>query len=420
MQLNPEERFAPQIYPLLGKEFENIVAASYYYLGYFINRNLTVKIAKQTAAEIDVLASLITPLNETRIAIECKGQTPSFNDLRKFSTIRTIIGSDNIDLSLAAYGANDIRSEHLAFSSKLSIKLFKKKDVSKIVLPILWADGQLVKERIFWINRYLSVFTAKDYLFNTVYESIQDQCIKKEISKYRRYLFSDLWSISNPVDQINNSFEKAQNEFNNFTEKIANRLGTNANSQVSNPTDEIVQLAMLLELEHRVLNLVGITRCSILARTQHGRDIITERTPTIRNILNALCDYNMSIMKFCPFMFRWIYLWGGIIIKSNNLEEKEYQLIANESGISVVNAKQFIQVIKEIYSSGNSLFYESNSKLFFKYIPAVFRTIGKIHRKSIAHEVYDGINLFFEDNANENIANICLSSIGGIEGLKFK
>lgn len=419
MQLDINQSFASQISPLQGRRFENIVASCYYYLGYYVNRNLTVRFSKQTAAEIDVLASLITPLNELRIAIECKGQTPSFNDLRKFSTVKTIIGNDNIELDLVAYGANDIRAEHLQFSKLLDINLLKKDDLSKTVLPILWGNGQLVQQRIGWINRYMAIFTIQDYFLDNVYSNITIPDVKKEFGEYIRFLYSDLWSVKDPVMQINLAFDGAQNKFNGFTDKVARRYGSTANNQANYPNIPEVQLAMFLELEHRTFNLVGIARCSILARSQNGRNIITERTPAIREALNTLCEYNMSITKFCTFIYRWIYLWGGVTLKQHNFQEVEYSCIANECGISVENVKQFIQVLRDIYSMGNNLFYVDANKEFFKYVPAPFRALGKIHRNSTNQE-YTGLNLFTEDSRNLVMLNNSLASIGGSNGLRFQ
>jgi hypothetical protein len=327
--------------------------------------------------------------------------------------------NENVDLNLFAYGANDIREEHLNFSKLLKIKLFKKEDLSKKVLPILWATGQLVQDRIHWINRYLAIFSVHDYLLETTLGGINELENKKEISKYKRFLYSELWSVPNPIDQLNIAFEKAQNDFHNFTSRIAQAYNTNTNHEITDPTNPIVQLAMLLELEHRIFNLIAIARCSIIARSQHGRGVIIERSPRIRGAINNLCDYNMSISKFCNFIFRWFYLWGGVIMKSNQLEELEYGLLANECGISKENVKQFINVIKEIYSAGSNLFYEDNTKLFFKYIPAYFRYIGKLHRLSLLPETYENMEIFHEDDANETMANICLTPIGGVAALRF-
>ncbi len=419
MQLEKDQPFSTQISGLSGDDFENIVAACYYYLGYFILRNVDIRVQKQTAAEIDVLASLITPLIEIRYAIECKGQTPSFNDLRKFSTIRQIHFKNNVDLDLLAYGANDIRDEHIEFSKILQVSLIKKNDLSKKVLPIIWGDNEIVNTRIGWLNRYLSIFSIKDYYHRVVYSSIQDPDLKKEINKYKTFLRSYLWSVEDPVEQLELSFDKAKGDFNGFTNKIAGLRGTTVENELSNAQDDIVQLAMLLELEHRILNLFSFARCSFLARTSKGRQVITDRTPTIREELNRLCDHNMSITSFMPFVFRFIYLYGGIILKRDNLLDIEVKNLAKECGISEYNCKLFLVIVMRIYSQGNNLFFNNNQKRFMKYVPAAFRALGKIHRNTTYPDDYSKKNLFHEDQANLNALDRAISDIGGHGYLKY-
>lgn len=421
MQLDPHNQFAPQIAPLSGQDFENIVASCYLYLGYFVTRNLSVLFEKQSAAEIDVLASLITPMNEVRIAIECKGQTPSFNDLRKFATTRAIIEDSYSHLSLVAYGASSIRTEHLGFAKKMNVTLLRKDDLSKNILPILWADGQLRQDRIVILNRYLAIFSIQDFLLKDTFSLIGDIEIKRMIARYKKYLYQELWAISDPVAQIEDAFDKAQGEFNGFTASIAAKLGVNLQNQLDNPTNPIIQLAMFLELEHRVFNLYGIARCSILARTDEGRELIVNRTPSIRDAINDLCDHNASIGKFGLFIFRFIYLWGAQIKKDAGFEEFEYEQMANECGISKENAKSFVRIIYNVYSSGGNLFHDDAGVFFMKYVPAAFRGLGRIHRESIDLARYNGQNVLFpvRETANRGMCNTCLNRIGGIAGLRF-
>jgi predicted RecB family endonuclease len=147
MQLDPEISFSTQINTLSGSDFEKIVAASMYYSGYHIDRNLIFGLNKETVAEIDIVASLITPLNEIRIAIECKGSNPSFNDLRKFASVSKLLSLKEYLVELILFGSNNTRPEHNEIAYLLNIKLLKKEDLSKLVLPILWGTGELRKER---------------------------------------------------------------------------------------------------------------------------------------------------------------------------------------------------------------------------------------------------------------------------------
>lgn len=417
MQLKKTEPFSTQVRTLKGEEFEEVVAASLFYAGYYVERNLIFGIKKETIAEIDVVASLLTPLNEIRIAIECKGAKPNFNDLRKFSTLRPILSGNNYFVEMFLFGANSTREEHIALAEKLDIKLLQKDDISKFVLPILWGSGDLIEDRVSWINRYLAMNRIETYYTKKVIDSIQDKEVRKLLTGYKKYLYSDLWSISDPVAQINDCFEKAQKEFYGFTGKIAGKLGTTLERELSNPENEVVQAAMFLELKHRIMNLFGIARCTIVAKSKQGRDIITERTPLVQDTLNNLCDYNVDPNKFINFVTRFIFLWGGIF--TNESVDNELQLLADETGISQEQAESFYKTVKKLYNSGSGLFYESkdNTKVFMKFIPASIRALGLIHRKSIITNF--NRPLFREDDKNLLMLDKVFEDIDGHIGLDF-
>ena len=420
MQLNPDIPFSTQVDKFSGNNFEKIVAASLYYSGYHIERNLTFSINKETVAEIDVVATLITPLNEIRIAIECKGANPSFNDLRKFSTIRKLLSPKEYFVELILFGSNNTREEHLNLAELLNVKLLKKSDLSKFVLPILWGTGELRVDRTAWINRYLAIYSIEDFYLKNIIDNVKDKDLKRLLTGYRKYLLSDLWSINDPIEQLNDSFSKAQNEFKAFTNNIAKHIGTTAYNEVINPNNQIVQAAMLLELKHRIINLNAIARCSIIAKTRQGREIISERTPLIRDALNKLCDYNLSPSEFINFTTRFLLLWGGIIIKDKeNGTFKDLHHIAQESGISDVNAMEYLKLIFKIYQSGEGLFINNDERVFMKYIPAAYRALGLRHRKSVYGEDYNQ-SLFTQDDLNDNILNETMIDIGGNENLIFK
>lgn len=419
MQLSLDVPFSTQINNLSGSDFEHIVAASLYYSGYHINRNLILGINRETVAELDVVATIITPLNEIRIAIECKGSNPSFNDLRKFSSVKHLLSFDEYFIELIVFGANNTRSEHEQVSKQLNIKLLKKGDLSKLVLPILWGTGELRSERITWVNRYLATYTIEDYYLDKVINSIKNKEIKKVFTRYKKYLLSDLWSIKDPIEQLDDSFEKSQNEYKNFTGKTARKLGTSALNEVRNPKNQIVQAAMYLETLHRILNLYSIARCSIIARTRQGREVISERTPRIREALNNLCDYNLSAQEFLNFTTRFVFLWGGIILKiKSDGKYGDLHQIAKETGISDENAMKYLKILYRIYNSGSGLFINNKERFFLKYVPSATRYLGLYHRKSVYGKEFDK-SLFNQDKQNKNILNEALEKMQGNSDLIF-
>lgn len=417
MQLNPEEPFSTQISRLDGDDFEMIVAASLNYTGYHIDRNIIFGINRLEIAEIDIVASLITPLNEIKIAVECKGSVPSPNDLRKFSTVKEFLKADGCFVDLITFGSNSMRPEHDKVAEILGVKLLKKEDLNKFVLPVLWGTGELVGNRIREINRYLCVFQIENYYTKNILSTIDNPDVKRLLNRYRKYLYSDLWSIKNPVEQLNNCFEKAQDEFRYFTDTVATMRGTRAREEVSNPSDQIVQAAMYMELKHRLINLGIIARCSVLARSNQGREIISERTPAIRDALNILCDYNISPAKFLNFITRFIFIWGGILLKRDGNYNQELKLIAGEVGISDENAGQYIEILKLVYESGSSLFVDNNDFFFVKYVPAAYRALGVFHSR-VSIPSFDGVVFPMQDRLNIGLLNNILGD-GGADNLIF-
>jgi hypothetical protein len=399
MQLDSSKAFSEQIENLKGTKFEHIVAACYLYLGYHVERNINFGINKQQVGEIDVLGLKITPLNEIQVLAECKGRHPSFNDLRKFGAFKSLIKNDHSLIDLIAYGSDSMNNEHEKIANRLDITLVRKSDISKKVLPILWGTGELISERITEINKYLILFEIEDKHIE-VKSSIEDSSLKSEFNSYHKYLFTDLWSISDPITQLENSFEHAKDDYHNFATKVAENRGVKISDEVRRPTDKVVQLAIYLELKHRILNTVAISRATISARTKTGREAITERTPVIQSVLNSLCDYNVSPNKFLVFVYRWIFLWGGAFKKQDGSVKQELEILCEEVGVSKRNGEFFLEILKEIYGSGSNLVFENSEILFFKFVPATFRALGLKYREMLGLK-YD--RLFADDSYNQRM-----------------
>ncbi len=415
MQLVPQEQLNPQISDLKGKYFEHVVAASYSYIGYTVFRNIILYVEKQKVTEIDVVAYILTPFKEISLAVECKGATPKFNELRKFSSTRKIL-TPNPD-QLIVFGDNDLRDEHNEFSKLLNIKLLKKEDLTKFVLPILWGYSDIRESRIKKLNRFLAVYEIQDYLTYNVLNEENNNEVKKEIRRYIRYLKGYFWNLEKPKEQMESCFTKSRNDFNSFSEQISLMLDTTISSEMNSPENTTVQLAMYLELYHRILNLHSIVRFTVKIGTTIGRESLLDLEHSyLRRIINDMCDNTKVLRSFLPFIHRWLFIWGGCILKSK--EETEYRLLAEECGISVKTVKLFISFIRRVYRGADtSMIYENDEKLFFKYIPAPFRGLGKIHRCS--YNEYEDITLFNEDEKNIELLEKCLTSSGGVENLKF-
>lgn len=398
MQLDPDLSFASQIRGLKGQDFEHIVSSCYLYLGYHIERNVHYGIEKERIGELDIVGLKITPLNEIQIIVECKGKHPSPKDLKKFSAYKKLMSNEYSVVDLIAYGSDSMNNFHYKFAKNLDIRLIKKSDLSKKVLPIVWESGELVKSRIVELNKYLVIFEAIDRHLKII-SSAKDE-VRSELNSYKKYLDTDLWSISDPIEQLEDSFKNTKERFDNFSRTIAFERGKNISVEVRRPTDKYIQLAIYFELKHRLLNILAICRSTITARTESGRSAITERTPMIRSALNLLCDYNVSPNKFLIFIYRWIFLWGGALKKENGTYNSELKILCDEVGISLQNGEDFIKILKIIYGSGSSLFIETKGILFFKYVPATFRALGLKYREILG---YDYKRLFADDSYNKEM-----------------
>lgn len=246
MLLDSNEDFAPQIRDLDGGEFEKVVAASVFHLGYMVFRNVKFTINKQEIAEVDVFGSYKTPFMENRIAIECKTSGPSFNDLRKFASISRL--EDHPNVNLIAFGDNSTRQEHQKLAKLLNVDLNKEDDLSKLILPYLNIESgesktQFLKE----LNNYLTIYNLKDTLIQKRTDQYSKE-VQKKIKGYYLYLYRDLWAITDPFEQMKDSFKKAKEEYENFTEDVTSKLDTDLQNELSEPKEDAVQVAMLLEL----------------------------------------------------------------------------------------------------------------------------------------------------------------------------
>jgi len=208
MQLDPEKPFSSQIKDLKGSDFEHIVAACYLYLGYYIERNVHYGVDKQQIGEVDLVGLRITPLNEIQIIVECKGKHPSPNDLKKFSAYKKLMSNEHSVVDLIAYGSDSVNDFHYNFAKKLDIRLIKKSDLSKKVLPIVWESGELVKSRIAELNKYLIIFQAIDAHLLVLSDARGET--NTNLNSYKKYLNTDLWSISDPIEQLEDSFKHAK------------------------------------------------------------------------------------------------------------------------------------------------------------------------------------------------------------------
>lgn len=92
MQFDPHSKLVAQIRRLNGgANLENFVAALLSLAGYTVFPDLHIALDGESAGQIDVFASIQTPYHESRVLIECKGGEPTFNDIRKFASLKELL-----------------------------------------------------------------------------------------------------------------------------------------------------------------------------------------------------------------------------------------------------------------------------------------------------------------------------------------
>jgi predicted RecB family endonuclease len=417
MQLTLEESFIRQLEPLDGSSFERITAACFWKLGYYVRRNLKYLLEQQEVAEIDVFASLITPLDEIILAIECKGRAPTFKDLRKFFALKNILKSELLKTRLIAYGSNSIREEHFALARKLDIELHRKSDLARIInLANSGPDRQMQLREL---NRYVAVFIIQDYLLDQATRAT-DTNISSLLKAYKHFLFNELWKISDPIIQLDTSFKKMTEVFTDISKTTAEKLGLNLRTELSTATNDVLQAAMFLETLHRSMNTYALLRASVIFRTNSGDVRFRRLTPRLMSSIEALCNFNLEVSKIQSFLERWIFLWGGVLLTSTEFSDIDTNTLSKDTGVVPTQARAILNTIRTLYEGGDGLFFSSPTKIYMKYVPAAFRGLGKRCRMSMESSLYpQGLNIFreYEDGNNYNALSRALISIGGADNL---
>jgi hypothetical protein len=89
----------------------------------------------ETVAEADVFASLMTPLREQRVVLECKGGQPKPTDIRKFAPMRSLLYPSPDELLLVVrHGYADNRK---ALAAKLGVRVIERTNLAYYSLPLL-------------------------------------------------------------------------------------------------------------------------------------------------------------------------------------------------------------------------------------------------------------------------------------------
>ena len=394
-----------------GNLLEDIVASTLSHLGYTVFPNLKISMDGENICEIDVFASLHTPLKENRILFECKGGEPNFKDIRNLHSLYSVIAPKPDRCIIVCKDGTKQNRKDLA--EKLGIYILEKSDLVKWLLPLL-GGGVSREEAIKQINRWIAYFQVHRFLSGKATEN-------PDSKKQKRFLNQELWWKADPIEQAKLSFEKARNDFLNTTAKLAKRLQTNLRDYLKESGDDGLEGAMFMELYHRMMNMYAVTRCSLHFHTKLSRDqLLKAFGPNLRDSIVKIGAAPRLLFGFPAFFQYWIAHWGGVIIKNN--EKNEIEQMAIESKTTTFAIQSYIDVIKATYSSDGSdgCVYDNKEKMFFKYVPGALRALGILNRKNKGLLISDSpVFSKKEDGAYIAALERALTEIGGVNALKW-
>lgn len=258
--------------------------------------------------EIDVFASLHTPLKENRIIFECKGGEPTFKDVRNLHSLYSIIDPKPDSCVIVCKDGTKKNRKDLA--EKLGIHILEKSDLVKWLLPLL-AGGSQREVATKQINRWMAYFKVHRFLTDKAADN-------PDSKQQNRFLKQVLWWKADPIEQANLSFEKARKEFLNTTSNLAKRINVDLKNCLKEANDDRIEGAMFVELFHRMMNMYAVTRCSLHFHTKLGReDLLGAFGPSLRDSIVKIGGAPRLLFGFPSFFQYWIAHWGGVVLKNN-------------------------------------------------------------------------------------------------------
>ncbi|MCB9234444.1 MAG: hypothetical protein H6581_22510 [Bacteroidia bacterium] len=328
-----------------------------------------------------------------------------------------------------------VDEKYRQLSTKLQVKLFKKEELGRLVFPIQWEDNPMlsgllksdseISRRIIWLNKLMALFYINDQFINNFSNKTKGNNPKEaldHLKKYWSFLNGEVWSKGNPIEQVKVFFSNYKDNYKFTTGKVAEFCKVDWKKELQTPQNDLVQSAMFLETLNRVENLIAFSRAAIWGRSDSIDDVLKYfETKNSKGIIEEFCEYNFPIEKFANLIYRWVFLWGGVLIFEDEEREfsKDLDLLSKEVGLSYETTERMLGIFDRAYSSGAGMFSRKEGKIALKFVPAAHRALGLLHRKSIDSEYYKDFEMFSTDQAYLDYLNKMLAPIGGVNGLKF-
>ncbi|MFI4862090.1 MAG: hypothetical protein ACIAXF_15595, partial [Phycisphaerales bacterium JB063] len=369
MQFDPHGNLVAQIRQLNGgSELEDFVAALLALAGYTVFIDLHIALDGESAGQIDVFASIQTPYHESRVLIECKGGEPTFNDIRKFASLKELL-DPSPDVSIII-GKPATKANRDKLADQLGVQIVRRDELTRRILPLFGGIDEQ-PNRIILLNKCMaSFFVLRQLLGRAVVGQMKD---------HLRELSQNLWHITDAHEQCQESFGLAAQRCPNTAQVTATNKQRQINTYLNRADDDDIEAAMAVETYHRMMNMYAVTRYALDAQSRINQaDLAARIGQRLREAFSSITENPRYIFGFPSFFQWWLMNWGGVVRQA--VEEDELEQISRECSVPLDATRRYIEVIERVYGGGQNMIYRGGGLMFFKYVPAAFRAIGKRHR----------------------------------------
>jgi hypothetical protein len=394
---------------ILGKQYEEAVAAFIKSRGYFIENRLILDHNGKELLELDTVATPSNTDYSERILIDAKsGKNTGFSDIFKIygwkeflrisqgCIVRKIPPEDRDTEALDAYKSQlnmtweifDIVEDDIDTEIERSIPIIieKEKHLSDSVFIAAW--WQSISERI----------VKKG--FDDFCKSNKGLPLIEKVKKYEKACLISFFE-KDPVRRVISLYSafkeepyigKQAIEYQMLLSKLTER-------QIQDKifdTEELLWLQYISLLEHRARILIlksAVDICFTPEQTERkygflNRRILLSITPdnfqTGLDLVNA-CDYKHIIPYFYQILLE---IFGGFYI--NN--DEDIKMICDTCGLPIAKFKEAIEIINIFFPTSNSWWLPSKNIIRLKFVPLCLRGIGGFVRHDYYKKEYEEID----------------------------
>ena len=409
MQLDPNSPFAKQLRAVGSRRLERLAAATLASVGYTVFREAVVELGGQHVAKPDILACVFTPLRESRVFVECKGGHPTFRQILEFASLRHVVSPPADDLvMICKHGCPANRTE---LGESLGVRIVERGNLVHYVIPMLGGAASR-QRRAVELNRYLAWQLVHEYLVGRTSNHASMQ-------QHYRYLWTVLWVISDPADQVADSLSAYQTRFPRTSDDVAQAKGMTTMDCLKNAQDDDVEAAMYVSLLHRLLNVYAVMRRTLQILNQEDTErLVASAGPNLRSAMSRLSESPRYFYGFPAFLQTYFFVWGGFLLNAER--DWEVQRLAHETDTTVEAVELYLDVLSRIFTGTSGSIFQTNwGMTYFPYVPAAFRALGIRHRQALDSARYSSTAFFRSSAVYDAALDRALEKIGGVSGLIY-